>query len=138
MRDKAWRDSQSLNPNDNITQVIKNGSLDIGFIGLAEALVVITGAHHGESEEARILGLEIIKFMNKIINEAKNRYGLNYQLVASSKVDLLENFVLMDQKNMELFVVLLINHFTQIHFMFRQIIQLMLKLKLILKHHITP
>ncbi len=98
MRDKAWRDSQSLNPNDNITQVIKNGSLDIGFIGLAEALVVITGAHHGESEEARMLGLEIIKFMNKLINEAKDRYGLNYQLVASSKVDLLENFVLMDQK----------------------------------------
>jgi anaerobic ribonucleoside-triphosphate reductase/anaerobic ribonucleoside-triphosphate reductase activating protein len=98
MKDQAWRDSQSLTLNDNISQVIKNGSLDIGFIGLAETLQALVGAHHGESEEARNLGLEIISFMNEIISLSIDKYGLNYQLVASSKVDLLENFVLKDQQ----------------------------------------
>jgi anaerobic ribonucleoside-triphosphate reductase len=65
MMDKAWKDSLSLSPNDNITQVVKNGSLDIGFIGLAEALVALTGSHHGELKEAQELGLNIISFMNE-------------------------------------------------------------------------
>ncbi len=98
MMDKAWKDSLSLSPNDNITQVVKNGSLDIGFIGLAEALVALTGSHHGELKEAQELGLNIIKFMNKHANKEREKYGLNFQIVASSKVDLLENFVLKDQQ----------------------------------------
>lgn len=97
MIDKSWRDSSSLNPNDSIAPIIKNGSLDIGFIGLAEALSALTGFHHGENEVSRQLGLEIIFFLNRKIEEATTKYDLNFQLVASSQVDLLEKFVIKDQ-----------------------------------------
>ncbi len=98
MKDKAWCDTENLDSNDTIKEVIKNGSLDIGFIGLAETLQVLTGSHHGKSEEARKLGLEIITFLNQEIEKTIKKYGLNFQLVASSKVDILENFVLKDQQ----------------------------------------
>ncbi|MGI6782556.1 MAG: anaerobic ribonucleoside-triphosphate reductase [Acholeplasmataceae bacterium] len=98
MKDQAWRDSNSLHGNDNLNQVIKNGSLDVGFIGLAEALEALIGSHHGQTDEARQLGLDIIKHINELLNLAKEKYGLNFQLVASSKVDLVENFVLKDQQ----------------------------------------
>jgi anaerobic ribonucleoside-triphosphate reductase/anaerobic ribonucleoside-triphosphate reductase activating protein len=98
MIDKAWAGSDNLKTNDSIREVIKNGSLDVGFVGLAEALVALCGNHHGENNEAEKLGLEIIKFMNKHLSEASDKHQLNFQLIASSKVDLLENFVLKDQR----------------------------------------
>ncbi len=95
---KTWCGSETLNIDDNIKEVIKNGSLDIGFIGLAETLQVLVGTHHGKSSEAYQLGIEIISFLNKLIEEKIEKYELNFQLIASSKVDLLENFVLKDQQ----------------------------------------
>lgn len=97
MGNKAWIDSGSLNKNDSIAQVIKNGSLDIGFVGLAEALTALTGAHHAQNETSRLLGLEIIEKINLKINTVKEKYYLNFQLVASSKVDVFDNFVIKDQ-----------------------------------------
>ena len=60
-----WIDSEKLNINDQVGEVLKNGTLSVGFIGLAETLVALTGKHHGESEESRKLGLEIISHMRK-------------------------------------------------------------------------
>ena len=98
MLDQSWRDSNSLNPNDNISYIIRNGSLDVGFIGLAEALYALSSNHHAQSELSRQLGLDIIAKINKKIADAREKYDLNFQVVASSKVDLLENFVYKDQK----------------------------------------
>lgn len=61
-----WIDSEKLNINDQVGEVLKNGTLSVGFIGLAETLVALTGKHHGESEESRKLGLEIITHMRNI------------------------------------------------------------------------
>ena len=62
-----WIDSENLNINDQVGEVLKNGTLSVGFIGLAETLVALTGKHHGESEESRKLGLEIITHMRKYL-----------------------------------------------------------------------
>ena len=56
----VWLDSEKLGPDDEVREVLKHGTLSIGFIGLAECLKALTGAHHGESAEAQALGLEII------------------------------------------------------------------------------
>ena len=98
MQDHAWRDASSLDVNDNISSIIRNGSLDVGFAGLAEALVALTGKHHGQSEESRHLGLEIIRTMNNLLETYKNKYDLNFQLVASSKVGTTEEFIYKDQQ----------------------------------------
>lgn len=98
MTDGIWVDSNSLNKNDLIGPILKNGTLDIGFIGLSEALYQLVGSHHGQSEEAQKLGLAIVGKMKDKIYEAKEKYELNFQLVASSKVGLLSSFVTKDQE----------------------------------------
>ncbi|MFA6948909.1 MAG: anaerobic ribonucleoside triphosphate reductase, partial [Eubacteriales bacterium] len=83
MGEGIWLDSEKLGPDDNIGEVLKHGTLTIGFIGLAEALKALTGYHHGESADAQNLGLEIIGFMRRRMDEATVKYGLNFSVIGT-------------------------------------------------------
>ncbi|MEG0663418.1 MAG: anaerobic ribonucleoside-triphosphate reductase, partial [Anaerovoracaceae bacterium] len=78
-----WLDSDKLGPNDTVGEVLKHGTLTVGFIGLAECLKALIGTHHGESKEAQNLGLEIIGFMRMRMDEAAKKTGFNYSLIAT-------------------------------------------------------
>ncbi len=93
-----WIGSENLNINDQVGEVLKNGTLSVGFIGLAETLVALTGKHHGESEESRKLGLEIITHMRKYLDEESEKTGLNFTLLATPAEGLSGRFVRIDQK----------------------------------------
>ena len=93
-----WIDSDKLNINDEVGEVLKHGTLSVGFIGLAETLVALTGKHHGESEESRKLGLEIIGHMRKFVDDESERTGLNFTLLATPAEGLSGRFVRIDQK----------------------------------------
>lgn len=93
-----WLDSDKLKPNDSVAEVLKHGTLTVGFIGLAECLKALIGAHHGESREAQSLGLEIIGFMRKRIDEATAKTGFNYSLIATPAEGLSGRFVRIDKK----------------------------------------
>ena len=94
----VWIDSYNLNWDDTIREVIKHGSLSLGFIGLAEALAALIGKHHGESEEARKLGLEIISHMRDLTNEQTKKTGLNFSLFSTPAEGLSGRFVKIDKK----------------------------------------
>ncbi len=94
----VWIDSDKLKPNDEVREVIKHGTLTMGFIGLAETLKVLTGFHHGESEEAQQLGLKIVRHMRKRMDEATKKYNLNFSLIASPAEGLSGRFVGIDKK----------------------------------------
>ncbi|MCC5465029.1 anaerobic ribonucleoside-triphosphate reductase [Pelosinus baikalensis] len=91
-----YLDSDKLAPNDTIADVIKHGTLSVGFIGLAEALIALTGYHHGEGEESQILGEEIVAFMRNKVDKATDKYMLNYTLLATPAEGLAGRFVKMD------------------------------------------
>lgn len=91
-------DSDKLKPNDCIEDVIKNGTLSVGFIGLAEALTALTGYHHGENEEAQIMGEEIVAFMRDKLDRAAEHYDLNYTLLATPAEGLSGRFLKMDHR----------------------------------------
>lgn len=91
-------ESDKLSQNESIEAVIKHGTLSIGFIGLAETLVSLTGLHHGESEEAQNLGLEIISFMKNKVDKMADKYDLNYTLIATPAEGLSGRFLKLDQK----------------------------------------
>lgn len=93
-----WFGSEKLNMNDTLRDVIKHGSLSIGFIGLAETLVAMTGKHHGEDEEARELGLDIITHMREKCDEFAKKYKLNFTLLATPAEGLSGRFTKMDRK----------------------------------------
>lgn len=93
----VWLDSDKLKPEDSVADVLKHGTLTVGFIGLAECLKALTGAHHGESSEAQSLGLEIIGFMRKKMDEATERTGFNYTLIATPAEGLSGRFVRIDR-----------------------------------------
>lgn len=93
-----YLDSEKLKACDTIEDVIKHGTLSIGFIGLAETLISLTGSHHGESEEAQVLGEEIVAFMRNQVDKAAERYDLNYTLLATPAEGLSGRFVKMDRK----------------------------------------
>lgn len=93
-----WIDSENLNINDQVGEVLKNGTLSVGFIGLAETLVALTGKHHGESEESRKLGLEIITHMRKYLDEESEKTGLNFTLLATRQKVCPEDLSSIDQK----------------------------------------
>ena len=93
-----WIDSEKLNINDQVGEVLKNGTLSVGFIGLAETLVALTGKHHGEREESRKLGLEIITHMRKYLDDESEKTGLNFTLLATPAEGLSGRFVRIDQK----------------------------------------
>ena len=93
-----WQDSEQLGPNDYVEKVLKHGTLGIGFIGLAECLTILTGKHHGESEEAQKLGIEIISQINDACNNYSERYDLNYSCLATPAEGLSGRFTKMDRK----------------------------------------
>lgn len=93
-----WLDSDKLNPEDRVADVLKHGTLGIGFIGLAETLIALTGKHHGEDESAQKLGLEIISFMSDKVKEKADYYDLNYSLLATPAEGLSGKFVKKDRK----------------------------------------
>lgn len=93
-----WIGSEKLKPNDKLRDVIKHGSLGIGFIGLAETLVAMTGHHHGESEECQELGLDIIGHMRERCDELSKERQLNYSLLGTPAEGLAGRFTRMDQK----------------------------------------
>ncbi|MCI9596312.1 MAG: anaerobic ribonucleoside triphosphate reductase [Firmicutes bacterium] len=94
----VWLDSDKLHPNDSVAEVLKHGTLTVGFIGLAECLKALIGVHHGESREAQSLGLEIIGFMRKRMDETTKRTGFNYTLIATPAEGLSGRFVRIDRE----------------------------------------
>lgn len=94
----VWLDSEKLSPDDFVGEILKHGTLSMGFIGLAECLKVLTGKHHGESPEAQELGLRIIKRMRARMDEECQRSGLNFSLLATPAEGLSGRFVRIDKK----------------------------------------
>ena len=94
----VWIDSEKLGIDDEVGEVIKHGTLSVGFIGLAETLTALYGKHHGESEEAQKKGLEIIGFMRRILDEYSDRFKLNFSLLATPAEGLSGRFVRIDKK----------------------------------------
>ena len=93
-----WLDSEKLGDNDTIESVINHGTLGIGFIGLAEALIALTGKHHGECPESQELGLRIVTFMRSKINEFCETYKHNYSVLATPAEGLAGRFTRADKK----------------------------------------
>jgi len=98
MGEGVWLDSEKLDSDDFVGEVLKHGTLTVGFIGLAECLKALTGFHHGESEAAQSLGLEIIGFMRKITDAATEKYGLNFSLIGTPAEGLSGRFIRMDKQ----------------------------------------
>ena len=94
----VWIDSDKLGPEDSVAEVLKHGTLSIGFIGLAETLKTLTGKHHGESEQARKLGLEIVTHMREFCDKKSEETGLNFTLLATPAEGLSGRFVRIDKK----------------------------------------
>lgn len=95
---RLWNGSDSLKPDDTIESVINQGTLGVGFIGLAECLIALTGKHHGESDESQKLGLRIISHMRSRINEFSGRYNHNFSVLATPAEGLSGKFTAKDRK----------------------------------------
>ena len=94
-----WVGCETLAPNDMIGNVINQGTLGIGFIGLAECLIALTGKHHGESKESQALGLRIVTYMRDRANEFSERYHHNFSVLATPAEGLSGKFTRIDRKN---------------------------------------
>ena len=95
---RLWNGGEKLAPTDTIESVINQGTLGIGFIGLAECLVALTGKHHGESEESQRLGLRIITHMRDRSVEYCEKYQHNYSILATPAEGLSGKFTQKDRK----------------------------------------
>ncbi len=95
---KLWNGCEHLNANDTIESVINQGTLGIGFIGLAECLVALTGKHHGESDEAQQLGIKIVTYMRDRANDFSEHYQHNYSVLATPAEGLSGRFTKIDRK----------------------------------------
>ena len=93
-----WNGSEELDFNDTVESVISQGTLGIGFIGLAEALIALTGKHHGEDKSAQKIGLQVIENMYRIVSKIKEETGLNYAVLATPAEGLSGKFTLKDRK----------------------------------------
>ena len=93
-----WMDSDKLSLDDSVGEVLKHGTLTMGFIGLAECLKSLTGYHHGESETSQNLGLEIVGYMRKRMDKATKDYGMNFSLIATPAEGLSGRFVKIDRE----------------------------------------
>ena len=93
-----WFGSEKLGPNDTLRDVIKHGTLSIGFIGLAETLVAMVGKHHGEDADARELGLDIVTHMREKCDEFCKKYHLNFSLLATPAEGIAGRFTKIDRK----------------------------------------
>lgn len=98
MGEGIWIDSDTLGPDDHVGEVLKHGSLSVGFIGLAEALTALTGAHHGESTESEELGKTIVSHMRERCDAKAEATGLNFTLLATPAEGLSGRFVRIDRK----------------------------------------
>lgn len=94
----VWIDSDKLDNEDTLEEVLKHGTLSVGFIGLAECLKALIGKHHGESEEARELGYKIIEHMRKRMDDESEKTQLNFSLLATPAEGLSGRFVNMDKE----------------------------------------
>ncbi len=92
-----WEGSEKLNQDDYVGELLKHGTLGVGFIGLAECLILLNGKHHGEDDKAQKLGLKIVTFMNTKIEEYKVKYSLNYSLLATPAEGLSGRFTKIDR-----------------------------------------
>lgn len=93
-----WTGAENLSPDDTIEKVINQGTLSIGFIGLAECLKALLGVHHGESDEAQQLGLRIVDYMRCRCNEFSEKYHHNFSLLATPAEGLSGKFTKVDRK----------------------------------------
>ena len=93
-----WTGSEEYEKDDYVGDLLKQGTLGIGFIGLAECLILLTGNHHGENEEAQKLGLQIIETFNKKVADYKSNYGLNYSVLATPAEGLSGKFTKIDRQ----------------------------------------
>ncbi|EAH6261715.1 anaerobic ribonucleoside triphosphate reductase [Campylobacter lari] len=98
MGEGVWIDSDTLKENDSVEKVIAHGTLAIGYIGLCESLIALIGSHHGQSQEARELGLQIVRFMREFIDEKARKDKLNFSLIATPAEGLSGRFLKLDQK----------------------------------------
>jgi len=94
----VWLDSEKLNPDDDIGEILKHGTMSMGYIGLAECLNCLIGSHHGETKEAQELGLRIIKRMRDRLDNESAKTGLNYTLLATPAEGLSGRFLKIDKK----------------------------------------
>jgi len=94
----VWLDSDKLSPNDEVREVLKHGTLSIGFIGLAETLTALYGHHHGESDEMQQKGLEIIRYMRAYCDRKSEETKMNFSLLATPAEGLSGRFIRMDKK----------------------------------------
>ena len=93
-----WIDSERLGPDDEVREVLKHGTLTVGFIGLAECLKALIGKHHGESEEAQELGLKIVGFIREKADKKAAETKLNFSVIATPAEGLSGKFVRLDRK----------------------------------------
>jgi ribonucleoside-triphosphate reductase len=98
MGEGVWTGSDDLRPDEEIREVLKQGTMSIGFIGLAETLVSLLGEHHGQGKAAQALGLEIIRHMRRRLDEISAQRKLNYTLIATPAEGLSGRFVRLDRK----------------------------------------
>ena len=94
----VWLGSEKLGADDEVGEVLKHGTLSIGFIGLAETLTALYGHHHGEGEEYQAKGIEIVGYMRSVVDEMCEKTGLNFSLLATPAEGLSGRFVRMDKK----------------------------------------
>ena len=93
----VWADGEKAKDEDKIRKIIKQGSLSIGFLGLEECLIALTGKEHSQSKEAQKLGLQIIGFMRNKVDEYTNKYNLNFSLIGIDDIALAEEFMAIDK-----------------------------------------
>ena len=93
-----WLGSEKLGFDDKVGEVLKHGTLTVGFIGLAECLKALTGKHHGESRDAQNLGLEIVGFIRKRTDDASRKYGLNFSVIGTPAEGLSGRFLRIDRQ----------------------------------------
>ncbi|HEA6928818.1 TPA: anaerobic ribonucleoside triphosphate reductase [Campylobacter lari] len=98
MGEGIWIDSDTLKENNSVEKIIAHGTLSIGYIGLCESLIALIGSHHGQSQEARDLGLQIVRFMREFVDEKALKDKLNFSLIATPAEGLSGRFLKLDQK----------------------------------------
>ncbi len=99
MGQHLYMGSENLGLCDPIEEAIKHGTLSVGFIGLAETLVCLTGKHHGESDDSQAIGISIVQFMRQLVDKAVEQYNLNYTFIATPAEGLSGRFLGMDRES---------------------------------------
>ena len=98
MGQHLYMGSEGLGLCDPIEEAIKHGTLSLGFIGLAETLVCLTGKHHGEADDSQAIGISIVQFMRQLVDKAVEQFNLNYTFIATPAEGLSGRFIGMDRE----------------------------------------